>query len=391
VDDALLAAAIRRRQRAGGVSETLHYAQRLTSEADEREELLEEILNPESWFFRDGRPFDLLAELARVRWQGKTASGPLRVLSAPCANGEEPYSIALALAGAGWSLSSVAIDAIDLSRRALARARTGIYSEKSVRLVPPALATRYFTKVAANAYEIAPAVRASVCLHHENLLAAPTIAKGITYHAIFTRNLLIYLSPAARSTILTHLRGLLKPDGVLFVGHAEAGLVRGLDLQREGDAAAFAFSACGPASSAAPAAVSKRKAPAQRRVRPGMCAVRTTGTAPQSASPRFAEDANALAGIRDLADRGRYADALQRLSGLLERCPEDAEAHYLSGLIHAASDAPTEARRAFTRALYLHPDHEASLEHLALLLEADDDVAAAQRMRARARRARSKK
>jgi chemotaxis protein methyltransferase WspC len=111
-----LRAAVAARMAARGVRDPALYASLLESR-DEREALVDAVVIPETWFFRDRVPFELLAE---------RATPGLRVLSAPCSSGEEPYSIAMALLDAGLAPGGFRIDALDISAPLLARARAGI-------------------------------------------------------------------------------------------------------------------------------------------------------------------------------------------------------------------------------------------------------------------------
>src|SRR6516225_4538603 len=93
--------AARRRMAELGVADLGEYAARAAASEAEQQALIEEVVIPESWFFRDERPFHWLADRARERWIAAPWRPPLRALSVPCAGGQEPYSIAMALLDAG--------------------------------------------------------------------------------------------------------------------------------------------------------------------------------------------------------------------------------------------------------------------------------------------------
>src|ERR1700674_835338 len=102
-----------------------------TSKA-ELQELVEAVIVPETWFFRDGEAFLAMARLAHEEWLPRHARA-LRLLSLPCSTGEEPYSMAMALLDGGFPVDRFRVDAVDVSTRALEHARHGIYGKNSFR------------------------------------------------------------------------------------------------------------------------------------------------------------------------------------------------------------------------------------------------------------------
>ncbi len=117
------------------------YLKLLRTKKEEQAELVEEIVVPETWFFRDTRPFELLFETAFNHKERE-----FRVLSAPCSTGEEPYSIAMTLMGAGFDPSRFRVDGVDISQRAIEKAKTGLFTENSFRTQLPIYAENCFQK-----------------------------------------------------------------------------------------------------------------------------------------------------------------------------------------------------------------------------------------------------
>ena len=99
----------------------------------ELQELIEEVVVPESWFFRDERPFQWLREYVRERWLSDPSASAAPGLESACAGGEEPYSIAMTLLDLGLPARRFQIDAVDVSARRLAIARRGVYSANAFR------------------------------------------------------------------------------------------------------------------------------------------------------------------------------------------------------------------------------------------------------------------
>ncbi len=197
------------------------YWQHLRRSSQELEELTEQVVVPETWFFRDQEPFRLLSLQVHSQQLLRSTSTILRVLSIPCSTGEEPYSIAMTLLDAGLSAKTFCIDAVDISHKALAKAERAIYSKRSFRNKEHPAKQRYFEETAAG-YELKEPVRKAVNFIHGNLLN-PWFLGQQQYDVIFCRNLLIYFSAEARSQALRTLNRLLQPKGLLFVGSAETG------------------------------------------------------------------------------------------------------------------------------------------------------------------------
>ena len=120
------------------------YYQKLTRHSDELKELIEEVVVPETWFFRDSKPFKQLIKFADEEWGAKTSNKPLRILSLPCATGEEPYSIAMTMLDAGFMPSQVEIDALDISKRNIRRCKEAAYRPHSFRGVENATRDKFF-------------------------------------------------------------------------------------------------------------------------------------------------------------------------------------------------------------------------------------------------------
>ena len=189
----------------------------------EQQALIEEVIVPESWFFRDERPFRWLADHVRAGWIAAPWRPPLLALSLPCAGGQEPYSIAITLRDAGLPARRFGIDAVDVGARMLEIARRGVYSANAFRGAsdsPESRWTRHFRRQP-QGYEIDPAIRSTVRFVQANVLDPALLAGSPPYDVVFCRNLLIYLDAPARARVLATLDRLMADDGVLFIGHAD--------------------------------------------------------------------------------------------------------------------------------------------------------------------------
>ena len=140
----------------------------------------------------------------------------LKIWSAACSTGDEPYSLVMALSK-HMQMNQIRIYATDLDKQVLAKAKTGLYVEKSIAGVPDDLKKKFFTKVGPS-YQISEEVKSRVDFKEHNLLkdAYPTDC-----HMIVCRNVLIYFTEEAKDDIFRKFYKSLKPGGYLFIGSTE--------------------------------------------------------------------------------------------------------------------------------------------------------------------------
>ena len=176
----------------------------------------------ESFFFRDTKPFDQFRDVVLPKLlEARASSRRIRVWSAACSNGQEPYSLAMIIKEAGAKLAgwTVEIMATDLSREVLDRAKAGVYTQFEVqRGLPITLLVKYF-KQDGDRWQIDDGIRAMVSFKEFNLLTSCQ-AFG-KFDVIFCRNVLIYFDQDDKAKILGGLADVLAPDGVLYLGGAE--------------------------------------------------------------------------------------------------------------------------------------------------------------------------
>ncbi|MER9607029.1 CheR family methyltransferase, partial [Mesorhizobium sp. M0243] len=132
--------AVRDRMEACRITNPQAYREHLTVSSQELQELINAVVIPETWFFRDREAFTMLARHARVH---KPAQ-PIRVLSLPCSTGEEAYSVAMAMFDAGFEAHEFKIDGVDVSSRNIATAERAIYGRNSFRGSHLEFKDRYF-------------------------------------------------------------------------------------------------------------------------------------------------------------------------------------------------------------------------------------------------------
>ena len=398
VGSSLVERAVQRRMDKLRVTAIQRYAAMLSESEQELQELVEEVVVPETYFFRE--PDAIVDVVARAVASSSrySDSAPLRILSVPCSTGEEPYSIAMALLSAGLPASAIAIDAMDVSVGAVHRAREGIYRGGSFR--GDMGAWKGFFNETPRGSAVDEVVRTCVRVEHGNLMSSSFQPSQGQYDVIFCRNLLIYFDTNAQTRALAKLASLLAPDGVLVVGAADSFAARRAGFApSRGYERSFLFRAQGEALEVDALPVSRarlraralpnRRTPVRELHAPArlVIAPRANVKPPVlDARPDFAAK-RALVDVARLADEGRLAEALSVGESALRDGGVTAALLSLMGTTHAAMPDLESAESCYRRALFLEPDNEDALLHLALLLEQRGEIALASRYRTRAKRA----
>ena len=382
--------AVGQRMEQTGFADSEAYLQALTPA--EMTQLIELVVVPESWLFRDPQAFYATVELVQERWARGRAT---RILSIPCAGGEEPYSMAMALRDGAVPKQAFSIDAYDLSPGCIERAQAGVYGRNAFRAQDVAFRERYFTHVADDAYRLIDALRTQVTFRQGNLLQFDTEALGKHYDVIFCRNLLIYFDKPTTRAAIAKLSALLADDGMLLAGYAEVPSFCQNGFAPLQYRQAFALKKDDgqpPAMARTPAPLPVAKKPVPRKVSPLPPAALAVPARPRPMTvaapvvPVATPSADLLAEARALADRGLLREAGDKCHAHLARAPEAAEAYYLLGLINELAGKMDLADDYWRRCIYLQPDHYEALCHLALLAERNGNHTAATTLKSRAAR-----
>ena len=353
--------------------------------------LIETVVVPETSFFRDREAFAALVRLVIGEWLPAHPSGILRLLSVPCSTGEEPYSMIMALLDGGFSLGQFQVDAVDISARALAQAKRGVYGMNSFRGENLSFRERYFRSTG-NGYVLVEWLSGKVNFRQGNLLSPGFRIGEELYDVIFCRNLLIYFDRSTQELAMRTLGNLLAPSGFLFVGPAEAFLASCSGFASVNQAMSFAFrrtetKRVESAKEAFRRPTKPLKRPASPRAPLAVKADRLpTFDPPASVPAASVPPPTDLAIARRLADAGRLREAAEGCERHLQQHGPSSEAYYLLGLLRGAAGNTQGAAECYRRVLYLQPEHLEALTHLALLTETHGDTAAAERFRERARR-----
>lgn len=353
-----IAYSISERMRVTGAPDVASYLALLTAEIDhnERQALLDEVTIPETHFFRNppqirALRMHVLPELLR---QAKTTKR-LRIWSAGCSTGEEPYTLAMLIrellpVSAGWD---VRIIATDISTRALAAAREAHYGERAFVMTDPIDQQRFFYLDADRGqYAVRDEVREMVEFRHHNLVtAAPPFAPG-EVDVILCRNVTIYFDRTTTKNLMKRLHGCLRDGGYLFLGHAETlwQVSDAFSLVPLGDAFVYRRGA-GTDKRAVlpdrrteneprPTRADRRRGPIDRR------GVPTAAPVPP---------ADPMVAVRTAVATGNYVEAADLAAEVTTASPLRAEAHYLHGVALSNLGRDADALVVLRKAVYLDP------------------------------------
>ena len=220
----LVYARLTRRLRALGLPNFRSYVDILEGPKanDELSHLINALTTNHTKFFRERHHFDFLRSTAAAEWRARVTRGEpkrLRIWSAGCSTGEEPYTIAMTLAHAFQMEWDWKILATDIDTKVLAHAKRGLYEKDTVRDVPPALKHKYLQLIETGQAEVDAALKSRIRFNRLNLhdlwpMRGP-------FDVIFCRNVTIYFDPPTKRNLIQRYVEMIKPGGFLFLGHSE--------------------------------------------------------------------------------------------------------------------------------------------------------------------------
>jgi chemotaxis protein methyltransferase CheR len=336
----------------------------LLDDAGERQRLVDEVTIQETHFFRNPPQVralraHVLPELLRHAGAGGRR---LRIWSAGCSTGEEPYSIAMLLrellpTTSGWDVKVVATD---ISSRALAAARTGRYGARAVQMASAEELARHFQPAPDGGHEVRPEVRELVEFRHHNLVTEPVpFAPSERIDLVLCRNVTIYFARETTRALMTRLHHCLRDGGYLFLGHSETLWQVSEDFRLvplgTGEAAAFVYRRFDGKAPERRAVLPDRRT--QDRGAPPPEPERRVGDrrAEPAAGPEGSVE-SLLGRARAAIEAGRYADAAQLAAEASFAAPLRAEAFYLRGLALVDAGRDEDALVDLRKAVYLQPE-----------------------------------
>ncbi|MDF5706179.1 MAG: tetratricopeptide repeat protein [Nostoc sp. S4] len=374
-----IASAIYQRMADCGINQMSSYLAHLQDSPQEWDILIDSVIVPETWFFREPESFAFLKHYVLSEWLPKKPQGVLRVLSVPCATGEEPYSIAIALLEAGLTSAQFHIDAVDISKQCLLKAQRPIYDNYSFRGKHLFFQERYFESINSR-YHLRESVKNLVNFINANLANPHFLINTQVYDVVFCRNLLIYFDSTTKEQTIRVLERLLIEGGLLFVAHAEAALLMKTQFVSVRQSSAIVYKkltnhqnivektytiSTNHKSTIAP------QLPTQNRYQ--FPVENKIEVPPQKSEAANNLNPNLLDLAKTAANRGCLDEAVQLCNDYLNQNQMNAEAYVLLGQVQQAMGHNEQAAQYFRKAIYLQPNHEPALTHLALLKEQQGD------------------
>jgi len=191
---------------------------------DETIVLINKLTTNHTYFMRESNHFDYLRETVLPYLASTIKDRDLRLWSAGCSSGEEPYTLEIILREyfGGESLPwDTQILATDISNRALDLAKKGIYAADAIGEIPASWKLNYFEKIDASNYRVSERIKKNVVFRIFNLMQ-PDFPFKKKFHVIFCRNVMIYFDQPTKDALLNKFYECTEPGGYLFIGHSES-------------------------------------------------------------------------------------------------------------------------------------------------------------------------
>lgn len=341
--------------------------------------LIENIKVPETWFFRDSECFRYLSAFIKEKGNELTALKPLRILSAPCSTGEEPYSAVMVALESGLKSDLFGVDGIDISRESIKIAKEGVYRKSSFRYNYDNLLDKYFSPIGNN-FELDDLVKKSVNFLEGNIVKGIYADTYQKYDIIFCKNLLIYLNDEARKSVLENIKKLLKNDGIVLVGLSEINYFtrNGFEQIKYDLAFACRLRNTNFNSDYMPVKIEEIKSdPRIQKYKPKN-EIRETNDSlkiEKNLVPiKDLEERFTIDNLKILANTGNFREAEVICNTLLTLYNDDVDVLYYMGLIQNALKNTELALNYFNKVVYLNPDHYESLIHISLIYDSMGNI-----------------
>ncbi len=379
------------------------YLQRLEAAEAMREEmraLVPKLTIGETYFFRSPEQLNVFSEVALPRLTRSNPARPVRILSAGCSSGEEPYTLAMTLRELGRSApAEVSILGLDINSDALAKAQRGRYSAWAMRATPPECLEKYFRREDSQ-FVLNESVQAMVRFEERSLAQEDhQFWLPHRFDIIFCRNVTMYLSARVLGEVIARFARVLAPDGFLFLSHAEP--LRGISQAFHVEHAQNSFYYVLRKAAESPAALRPAEKPIRSRndaAPPPLADAAQRPSLSLGAALMKAEQYDeALATLEALApadrldpdvllltaiiqvERGKLEQAAELCTSLLALDDLNAAAHYLTALCHEHGGRRAAAIDSYRVGVYLDPAFAMPHLRLGLMFKRERDLPSARR------------
>lgn len=385
-----ISSAIDRRMRACEIDDDTKYLNIIISNPDELKQLIEAVLIPETWFFRENQPYKYVLNYFKSNPHNK-----INILSIPCSTGEEPYSIAMMLMDNNISVDAFSIDAVDIGENNIAKAKKGQYRKNSFRADDLSFMDKYFHEEN-NLFNLSGFVKNQVRFNCCNVLSDSFELNLEHYDIIFCRNLLIYFDAETQHKMFSTINKILKPKGILILGHAETVQCSNGQFVSAVDSKSFVYVKHDNLEKSLPHVQKTRRhrlsttlpisKPAKRTHKP-FSDIKNVNTENKNVITASNEsDVNTLDLAFELADEGKLDEALRICHDFISKHIDSSKAYYLCGVIYDTKGDIDKADESLHKAIYLDPHNIEALVHLSLIAEQRGNYDEAIRLKQRALR-----
>lgn len=371
-----------------GIVNPLEFSEKIRFDPLIFKDLIEEIKVPETWFFRDAECYNFMKNHIQNNLTQYSSSNPLRVLSAPCSTGEEPYSAAMLVLDCGLSQSAVEIVATDISRESLEHAKKGIFRKSSFRNDYNDFNRKYFSDDNGH-FKIDEKLKSIPVFIEDNFIKSSFLDNHKKFDFIFCKNLLIYLNDEARTMVLSNIMKLLKEGGALLVGLSEINYFTRNGFEQIKHNMAFACKRTADKLESISVIKSGETIHNFSKTK-----IKTYTEPKKKQEVKIKErkitvstvETYSIDNVKQMADKGDFHGAEKVCSTLLQHEYSNSEALYYMGLIQNALQNSEKAADYFKKVLYLNPEHYESLIYISLIYESSGDNERALLFRNRAER-----
>lgn len=352
---------VNKRKAACAITQDHDYFDYLMSHPSEFEIFKEGLLVPETWFFRDSTPFDFLTDWASKK---KASNEIINISSIPCATGEEPYSISIALIDADWKPENIKIYASDISTSFVATAKKGIYSKKSFRNQDPVSLNSFFDQLDDHYFSVKELYRTPIQFQVNNIASPNLFNNDLLFDVIFARNVLIYFTDEGKKNAINNIEKLLAPNGLLILGHADNITSLTNNFKKTGPPGAFAYE--------------------KTLTTPALKNIIHSKNTTAKARPEEQKLSKLLIDSKKYADQGLFNNATDACLRDIQLHGPSAQAYFIMGQIFTAQNKLTQAEDAYKKALQIDINHQETLFQYELLCIRNGNSEQAKKLRNRA-------